>query len=154
MSIIWPEQPDNEPIPRTNGHTYRLRRDFLYEDDRYFLKAFTGYLYDGASVPGIGTVLTGLHSDGLLRGPSVPHDMFYENDGWCTAVRPHPYFEIILKDGRERVLKPEADRLFYRMMIQAGVEREGAIMAYLAVRNFGLYPEDRLKHADNNRYND
>lgn len=152
--ILWPEHPDNEPIPRTKeGHTYRLRQAFRYEDDLYRLTAFLGYLYDGASVPGIGTALTGLHPDGLLRGPSVPHDMFYENDGWATHVKPHPYFEIILKDGRDRVLKPEADRLFYEMMIQSGLSKALSIKAYLAVRKFGMYPSDRVDHNDQGRYN-
>ena len=152
--IIWPEHPDNIPIPPTpQGHTYQLRRNFLYEDNRYYLKAYAGYLYDGASVPGVGTLLTGLHPDGLLRGPSVPHDMAYENDGWITAIKPHPYFEIVLKDGRDRILKPEADRLFYKMCLQSGLSRALSIKAYLAVRQFGQYPSDRVRHEDNNRYN-
>ena len=151
--LAWPEHPDNKPVAHTGAFTYEMRRHWVYEDSKYIFWAKPGWRYDGASVPGIGTALTGLHADGLLRGPCVPHDMLYENNGYSTAVRPHPYFEIIIKDGRDRIPVREADRLFYKMMIEAGLSRRLAVKAYLAVRVGGHYPEDR-KLAHEVEYNE
>lgn len=86
-----------------------------------------GLKYDGASIPRVCWSLIGLSPDGLLRAAALVHDWCYINGG-------------IVEDsqGAELTLsKKEADKLFYELLMLAGVNPYRAKVAHFAVRCFG-----------------
>jgi hypothetical protein len=132
-------QPDIEPI---RGGLYRLRENYVYETEiprslHSFLSATQivkidvprGFEYDGASVPRIAWSISGLRPDGLIRAPALVHDWLYTK---------HEFKDITLL-GYEKTAcsRKEADDLFLQIMLEAGMKKYRAKIAYWAVRWFG-----------------
>ncbi len=132
-------QPDVLPIAED---LYRLDEAYCYcwfvGDVQNRIHLPEGYTYDGASVPRLVWTLSGIRPDGLIRAAALVHDWIYgfagrlpegshqyksEEAGWSKV------------SGRWR--RRESDRLFARMMREAGVSRPRRRLAYLATRVFG-----------------
>ena len=133
------EQPLTIPI---SDKDYRLVADYRYEcfADPHPVQQIhikEGFVFDGASVPRICWTLTGIRPDGLLRAASLVHDFIYRHKGSVPEYS-HQY-------GHARGLVPanhywtrqEADKLFCRMMREAGVSKFKRRLAYYSVRSFG-----------------
>lgn len=102
---------------RHDGHDHRLQLPAGFETDL-------------ASVPKLFHWWIG-PSD--LRAASLPHDLIYR----CAGCLPRHLYQV---DGREQGqpwARHAADRLFARLMREAGVSRPRRRAAYLAVRVFG-----------------
>ena len=135
-------QPDIEPLP---GDRYRLRRDHLYEwehtsdgaSTRYRLGVPAGFVYDGASVPRLLWTITGYLPDGLQREAALLHDWLYVHEG----APPPPSYRVFAEEGWEDCpevwTREAADRLFGRLMREAGVPKLRRRLAYRAVRLWG-----------------
>jgi hypothetical protein len=123
-------QPDIEPI---KGGRYRLRENFVYKCEiaprivRIFINK--GFEYDGASVPRMAWSLSGLRPDGLIRAAALVHDWLYTNH----------YSEYQTTRGFNKIgcCRKEADDIFLKIMLEAGMKKYRAKTAYWAVRMFG-----------------
>ncbi len=98
----------------------------------------SGFTYDGASVPRLAWSLTGIRPDGLLRAAAAVHDWIYR---WQGAL-PEGSHQFCLDDFAWQSAigewkRKDCDRLFGRMMREAGVSPMKRKMAYLAVRLLG-----------------
>lgn len=97
-----------------------------------------GFTYDGASVPRLAWTITGIRPDGLLRAAAAVHDWFYRNRGnlpeGCHTFRIN---EMEWQSVIGRWNRKDCDRLFGRMMREAGVSPFKRKLAYLAVRALG-----------------
>ncbi|MCB1137248.1 MAG: DUF1353 domain-containing protein [Leptospiraceae bacterium] len=98
----------------------------------------SGFTYDGASVPRIAWSLTGIRPDGLLRAAAAVHDWIYR---WAGDL-PEGSHEFRIDASEWQVAigrwkRKDADRLFGRMMREAGVGAIKRKMAYVAVRLMG-----------------
>lgn len=119
-------QPDIRPIA---WRRYRLAEDWSVEWDGETFHVPEGFEHDGASVPRPAWSLSGLRPDGLLRAAALLHDVFYG----CGGELPPGW-------GPDRLFtRKEADRAFYALMIEAGVPRWRAWVAYRAVRLGGRW---------------
>ena len=137
------EQPDIRPI---SDKLYILAQDYSYEymvnQTKLRINAFKNYIYDGASVPRIVWTISGLTPDGLIRAAALIHDLLYDYKGILpkgqlqrfdkTTVESDQWVDIQYKFSRK-----EADKMFARIMREAGIERKYRRRAYLAVRTFG-----------------
>lgn len=103
-------QPDNRPIGQ---NCYLLCEKFEYNNGDYCVEIPEGFINDGASVPRWAWSIVGLTPDGLLRAAAIVHDFHYR-------------FGI----GTRKF----ADQLFYSMLIEYGVNKVRAKLAYAAVR--------------------
>lgn len=150
-------QPDILPVA---DRLYRLDEDYVYcwtiaagEDNRfaepsevghqtrYRIIVPAGFTYDGASVPRLLWTLTGIRPDGLIRAAALVHDWLYFYEGRL----PPGSFQYLNAQGQwENVIgrwsRRDADRLFGRMLREAGVARRRRRWAYRAVRAFGWIP--------------
>lgn len=123
--------------------TYRLEQEYQYcwlkdgINNRMLIP--TGFTYDGASVPRFIWSLSGITPDGLIRAAALVHDWIYNHAGLLP-----PGFQQYLQedqwlDVHGRWSRREADRMFSRIMRDAGVSRFRRRIAYLAVRLFGWF---------------
>ncbi len=98
----------------------------------------SGFTYDGASVPRIAWSITGIRPDGLLRAAAAVHDWIYQWKGQLPRGS-HAFRidEFPWQDAIGRWRRKDCDRLFGRMMREAGVPSVKRKMAYLAVRLLG-----------------
>ncbi|HEX7072188.1 MAG TPA: DUF1353 domain-containing protein [Rhodothermales bacterium] len=136
-------QPVTVPIPRTpEGYVYELVEDWEYhwEKDgitqRIYIHA--GFQFDGASVPAVARMF--VERDGLQRAAALPHDLIYRHRGRLPLGH-HQWVDggmwrdvVVYRWSRK-----DADRLFGRIMREAGVKRSVRRAAYLAVRAFGWW---------------
>lgn len=83
-------------------------------------KVKKGFVYDGASVPRI--VWTFMPPDGLHREGALIHDWCYVHHGVLKNIT---------------ITKEDSDKLFYEYMIEDGVGKYRAWIAYKAVSLFG-----------------
>jgi len=94
---------------------------------------------DGASVPRFLWSITGIRPDGLNRAAALIHDFIYENKG----VMPKQSHFVIKKDrwveADHKWTRKEADRIFCRLLRQAGVGKVKRRMAFIAVRVGGYF---------------
>ena len=90
-----------------------------------------GFIYDGASVPRALWSLIGLRPDGLVRPAALLHDYLYRFAGDLPAGS-----YVRSDDGPLVWSREAADRLFARVMREAGVGKWKRRMAYRAVRTF------------------
>ncbi len=88
-----------------------------------------GFRHDGASIPRLVWSLSGLRPDGLLRAAALLHDALYRYGGRL----PRGWGPEVLFSRKE------ADAAFYGLMIEAGVPKWRAWMAWRAVRLFGRW---------------
>ena len=117
-------QPDMRPVRRGK---YELMKDYaviiITEDrNKKRLKIHAGFQSDGASVPRIAWSISGLTPDGMLRAGALMHDYLYRIRGHFLSAP---------------TKRKDADKVFYDLMIAAGVARYRAWIAYRAVRLFG-----------------
>ena len=133
------KQPLTVPIP---DDKYELVYEWVYEWD---IKGFPtqriiipkGYINDGASVPRIAWSITGIRPDGLNRAAALVHDWIYDHRG-RLPFGSHVYYE----NGHwipsaHQWTRKEADKMFGRLMREAGVTPYRRKAAYWAVRLFG-----------------
>lgn len=80
-----------------------------------------GFIWDGASAP----IRSSVRKDGLIRAAALIHDYLYQNLGRATNA---------LSFSRKG-----ADKLFRKIMLEAGMSRWKAGKAYWAVRGFGWW---------------
>ena len=130
-------QPITVPI---SDEFYQLTEDFEYvwkkEEVFYRIVIRKGYKFDGASVPRWLWSISGLHPSGLILAPAVIHDRLLEKAGDLGE----DYQKKV--DGKWQTVKAvwtkeQADKLFCRMLREAGVPKFRRRMAYYAVRLFG-----------------
>lgn len=124
--------PSVRPLPE---HRWVLLAEYthtwVHEGVEYSLSIPEGFVFDFASVPRIVWAL--ISPMDLGAAPPLVHDWMYHLRGRTP----------MLVDGRVRVPKwsrKDADRLFARMMREAGVAKWRRRMAYRAVRLFGGRP--------------
>lgn len=137
--------PNIEPI---TDKLYRLERNFSYTWKMPWRKKGSvlvqriiipkGFLYDGASVPRLVWTISGIRPDGLIRAAALVHDYLYRHKG-------------ILPEGKYLYLNSNktwhnlytlwnrklSDKLFIRIMREAGMKKYKRRIAYIAVRIFG-----------------
>ena len=137
-------QPDSRPI---SMGLYRLEQDYCYcwmvEEIQNRIRIPQGYTYDAASVPRIVWTLSGVTPDGLIRAAALVHDFIYGYagrlpEGSHEYKRDDSTWTPVLGRWRRR----EVDRLFARMMREAGVPRVRRRLAYGAARLFGAFSWD------------
>lgn len=113
---------------------WELLRDYWFSDGLAFDRVPKGFEYDLATIPRILWSLIAPHE--LSTAAPLVHDWIYHNKG-------------TIRHGGEGLVtysRKEADRLFLRMMIDAGVPRCRARVAYFAVRATGwLYWNDLIR---------
>ena len=131
-------QPLNIPI---KGDKYQLWSEYVYtwtiDDIPQRIRIPQGFEYDGASVPRAVWSISGIRPDGLLRAAATVHDWMYRHKGKL----PHMSHQM-LKDGRwqparHEWTREEADRMFGRLMREAGCSKWRRRAAYQAVKWFG-----------------
>jgi hypothetical protein len=110
-------QPSLIPILYEGEERYQLTHNWTVRNH----KVPKGLVIDGASVPRI--VWSFMPPDGLHRAGAAWHDWLYINRG-------------TLPDGFEYD-KAYADNEFYNVMVESGVSRTRAGIAYQAVKRFG-----------------
>ena len=139
MSAQGVTQPLNVPIgPRL----YRLVANWWYlwihDGQVHRLAIRRGFEYDGASVPRLAWSLSGLRPDGLIRAAALPHDYLYRYKGRLPGCEHTVWCEGL---GWLRVAgcwsRRDADRLFGRIMREAGVRKFQRRIAYRFVRALG-----------------
>jgi hypothetical protein len=97
-----------------------------------------GTITDGASVPRIAWTISGITPDGLIRAAALLHDVLYRVQGQVGGFG----LQQIHIGGRwikqaSPWTREQADKLFARVMREAGVRKIQRRAAYLMVRAFG-----------------
>lgn len=136
-------QPINVPI---GVRKYQLVEDYAYvwraggRTRRIVVPA--GFVYDGASVPRLGWTLAGILPDGLIRAAACVHDWIYINKGRLDDGSYQEFNHQSQQWVRTRcdVTREEADRMFCRIMREAGLPKWRRRIAYRAVRLGGWIP--------------
>jgi len=104
----------------------------------------TGFLFDGASVPRLLWTCTGITPAGLISAAALIHDALYRRRGqlpygWLYE-RPAGVQGWCAVDVRKaRYTRKTADKLFARIMREAGVARAQRRRAYWGVRVAGWW---------------
>ncbi len=120
---------------------YRLVETYSYEWDnagiRNRLTIPAGFEFDGASAPRIIWTLTGIIPDGLIRAAALVHDFIYRHGGRLPAGVHQVLVNGEWVDARGRWTRGQADKMFARLMREAGYSKTRRRAAYLGVRLFG-----------------
>lgn len=146
--VEFPTPPDSRPISDT---LYQLFDDYRYiwelkvkEVDGNFkqiqnrITIPSGFRYDGASVPRIFWTLTGIKPDGLQRAAALVHDMIYVQKGDLPeGMQEQEVSPGSWKPTYGKWSRYDADRLFRRMLLRAGMKKGRVKMMYFAVRAAG-----------------
>lgn len=122
---------DPKPRPKlthVGGDEWRLEEDYTVQDGIVEICVPEGFIFDLASIPRV--LWSVLPPWSLSIAAPLVHDYLYWHCGDPPAGSVIP---------RRRYLKPEADRLFHDLMLEEGVSRSRAFVAWLAVRMFGVY---------------
>lgn len=139
------DQPSLIPI---SNKWYRLTKAYRYtweaENNTWQVVVFAGFETDIASVPRAVWTLTGIIPDGLHRAAAVVHDLLYrftgapKNPGGCLQ-----YFNSVFgrwQTCEQPMSRKDCDRLFCRIMKEAGVSKLKRDVMYREVRKFGWIP--------------
>jgi hypothetical protein len=129
----------------------RLWREYAYQwaylGENFRMVVPEGFESDGASVPGIVTFLFGIERDGLHRPAWLLHDLLYHHAGRL----PHGVMQIWIGDRWEPYeavwSREDADRLFARVLREAGVSRVDRRRMYRGVRLGGWISWRRVARA-------
>lgn len=133
-------QPINQPVA---DRRFRLYKDYVYawehEGTQYRLTIKAGVITDGASVPQAFWA-AGIWPDGLIRAAALVHDLIYKYKGnlyQCgeavfEVMERGRWVEVNAVWGRE-----DADRLFGRLLREAGYSPWKRRWAYRSVRVLG-----------------
>lgn len=141
------EHPTLIPV---NDKEYYLTADYTYywtEDSKslvarpgrqYRITIPTGFITDIASVPRFIWTLCGILPDGLHRGAAVIHDYLYQWRGRPKSGVLEEYNESNgWRPSAKTFTRREVDKLFIRVMEDAGVPGFKKHTMYWAVRAFG-----------------
>jgi hypothetical protein len=138
------KQPLNIPVMLPDGDEgYKLIEAYSYtwKHTDGFQRVITvpnGFVYDGASVPRLVWTLSGITPDGLIRSAALVHDFIYRYEGRLPLNHYGVVFDGVYKDiSKNRWARIDADRLFARIMREAGVPKLKRRAAYLGVRAGG-----------------
>jgi hypothetical protein len=136
-------QPSLIPISDRGNARYELEKDYSHrwyaEGHAWLIQIPAGFRLDGASVPWIGTVLTGIQRDGLHRAAALVHDWIYRHAGQLP-IRSFKRYSPAIKDWMPMPVewtREQADKLFANMLAESGVSKFRRRTMYLAVRAFG-----------------
>jgi len=139
------QQPSLIPI---SDKWYRLTQDYQYtweaENNTWRVVVFAGFETDIASVPRVVWTITGIIPDGLHRAAAVIHDLLYMASG--APKKPNgtlEYFSSVFGSWQACKLpmgRKNCDRLFCRIMKEAGVSKLKRDLMYQKVREFGWIP--------------
>lgn len=148
------DQPDLEACVLSTGREgFRLVAPWSYTwhhgavTRRLCIEA--GFEHDGASVPRLLWTCLGLTPAGLVSAAALAHDWLYRHSG---RFQPRSLWER--PEGSEGWIdvsdfllctRKEADRLFARIMREAGVPRVRRRLAYLGVRMGGWWLWQELR---------
>jgi len=124
---------DDRAYALVQNYTYRWRKHDTY----YRLTIPRGYKYDGASVPRPVWTISGIRPDGLLRAAATVHDWLYIHRGEMPRGCYQRYIDGEWVDVNQIWSRESADRMFGRLMREAGMKRWRRRAAYRAVRTFG-----------------
>lgn len=136
--LLGRSQPDLRPIAWRRyrlvaGYCVTVRDEDTKQDFEINIPA--GFICDGASVPRIVWTGSGLTPDGLLRAAALVHDWIYYHKGRVHAYSLNRGMDI---EGQMiSVNREDADRIFLRLMLAAGMPGWRAKVAWRAVRIFG-----------------
>jgi hypothetical protein len=137
------KQPYNIPVRFRGEEGYQLAEQYVYswtmpDKIQRTITIPAGFTYDGASVPRLVWTMSGITPDGLIRAAALVHDFIYRHSGRL----PRSSYGCI-KNGAWMDLsdshwqRVDADRLFARIMREAGVSKTKRRLAYLGVRAGG-----------------
>ena len=131
-------QPDLRPIGKGK---YKLQDEWTYTWTKYDITrriVIPKYFEcDGASVPRLLWTFTGITPDGLIRSAATLHDFIYRYGG---KLPKGSYQQLTLDKWiplDDIWTRKNADRLFARVMREAGVSKSKRRLAYRGVRLFG-----------------
>jgi len=136
-------QPSLIPIADSGAVRYELERPYSYrweaEGREWLIQIPAGFLTDGASVPWIGTMLTGICRDGLHRAAALVHDWLYR---WGGNLPSKSFFRYFPENHEWLPVnvpweRHQADQLFANMLDASGVSKTRRRVMYLAVRAVG-----------------
>lgn len=138
-------QPDLRPI---NPHDeYKLWEDWTYvwSDGGVLCRTTTkaGFVTDIASIPKILWWIGAFQPDGLHRAAAVWHDRAYSHRGLFEADDPSgPYQEFDPHTStwvtmQRAFTREQCDRMFLKIMLEAGESKSTAETMFYAVRAFG-----------------
>lgn len=143
-------QPDLRGISENKkGKTeYLLHQDYRYiymlNGVIYMLWIREGFHCDNGSIPRIFWTLLGASQDGLGRAANVLHDFIYKTKGRVNDTIDFGIVHYFLnKDNvwqpvlNSRWSREQADKLFFKVLKDAGVLRRRSTKEYYAVRLFG-----------------
>ena len=135
----YPEQPHIVPMEKDRyGNIYYTAHEYRVDTDDINLLVFEHFRYDGASVPRWAWSISGLRPDGLLRAAALIHDIIYLNNGSPTKIIKSSYYQMNFKKKLSYTRK-DADKLFLKIMLESGVKKWRAKIAYRAVRIGGRF---------------
>ncbi|MBK8184729.1 MAG: DUF1353 domain-containing protein [Candidatus Competibacteraceae bacterium] len=107
--------PDPLIVSYIDGRRWMLQAPFRYIDSKYgAITAPTGFITDYASIPRLGWSILGAPEQYALA--SIVHDCLYSIQSFPRAT---------------------ADGIFYRGLIESGIDEIRAALFYAAVRCFG-----------------
>jgi hypothetical protein len=139
-------QPDLRPI---NTKEWKLWEDWIYEWEESGLKCRTiikaGQITDMASIPKVLWWIGPFQPDGLHRAAADWHDRAYSTRGHFYPEDPAgPYEEFDAHFNvwlpKQRVFtREECDRMFLKIMLEAGESASTANTMFWAVRLFGRF---------------
>jgi hypothetical protein len=148
------EQPDMRAVKVPSGWFYRLigKQAWMYElrseyvyyfsymGEQFRLRIPAKLRFDGASVPWIVKLLTGLERDGLHRPAWTLHDVIYKYAGHL----PPGFLQILIgeewQDYEAVWSRADGDRLFGRVLRECGETRGTRRLMYRGVRLGGWWP--------------
>ena len=133
-------QPDLRPIKK-GKYVLHEEWSFLWtkDDITRVIIIPRGFVSDGASCPRFLWTCTGITPDGLIRAGALVHDFIYKYGG---ELPENSYQQLALYGWvplDDVWTRKNADRLFARIMREAGVSKFKRRMAYRGVRLFGCF---------------
>jgi len=119
-------QPDIRPIA---DRVFKLYQDYSYDvSDRLRINVHKGFVFDGNSCPRFAWSLTGITPQGLSEAASLIHDLLYRSEG-----KPGD----IYNPDNTPITRKFTDKLYRRMLQEAGQKPRRIRIAYRMVRAFG-----------------
>lgn len=129
VQVEWFTPAINEPVwdDHKGRRQYALTEDqeiwIIKDHQRYIIRVLKDYIYNGASVPAIATLIAkvfkgwDLDSDGILRNPSPLHDRGYELDGHFRLSS--KFIKVFTDNDRQVQLdltRKELDQIYAQML--------------------------------------
>ena len=131
------KQPTNV---RVTDKYFRLAEDYTYcwtaEGTQYRIVIPAGFTNDGASVPRFARMI--IRPEGHIRAAALVHDWIYQHKGVLPpGSHQYKHADGTWKNVYGKWRRRDADRLFARIMREAGVSRFKRRTAYRFVRLLG-----------------